>query len=446
LRATAVTGDEFSERLDPLGPNLKRFQLPFMSLTETQVAELVENYIRRPAELTEQTRSANVTKLVRFVRNGTKAINEIKTRQEVPYTEDKNSSLSRRQTAQCRQMHQWMTAVGTEIKDFELSRHELLLNYATFLLDYIRQDPTAVAAMTRLHKDWQTSCRENPDFQAWRSQHRSLHIKLHHIQIKSPPMPDRSACLCSALVSASSRLDPELLYTPPSTFDYQLEEYISNDPFLMAMLAPAAMIITDGTPSSLMPTIGELNKAILANLGITGGPPVTVMYIALVRILFGVSYTQNPSRLSGDIEANSNFMIACELFARQPVRQLDLGEAISRKYTPGLPIASLFNPKQFGLLRPMEWMTNPIDLLYCVNQILKDLARFFASDEGFLAFDDTIGLLLALLSISPPSNAIAIVSFLSRWECVPLSQNLLHAATMFGAAVEHILAFAKSAE
>jgi hypothetical protein len=262
--------------------------------------------------------------------------------------------------------------------------------------------------------------------------------------IGQQPQHDWSVALRSGIVTACCCLDSDLLYTPPSPFDSQLEEYIRHDQFLMSVLLPAALIITDGAPASLMSTIGELNKTILGSLGITGGPPVTVVYISLVRILFDLAYTENSEALSGDSQANSDFLIACELFGRQTVRQLRLCETITRKYTPGLGIASLFNSKQVGLLRPMEWMTNPIDLLYWVNQSLLQLAKYFASQAGFLSFDDTLGLMLALLSIGPPSNSIAIVAFLRTWQCVPLSQSLLHAANIFTVAVEHILAFGRA--
>jgi hypothetical protein len=310
-----------------------------------------------------------------------------------------------------------------------------------FLLDYVTKDGGAVAALGRFAKDWGQSCRQNSNFQTWSAQQRRLNARLRAI-LKKSSLPDHLSSLRSALVSASARLDPDLGYTPPSPFDEQLEEYIRNDPFLMSMLAPAALIITDGTPASLMSTVGELNKAILGSLGITGGPPVSVVYISLVRILFAVSYTQSSGKLAGDYRENCGFLIGCELFARQSVRQLNLGEAIAGKYIPGLPIVSMFNSKQFGLLRQMEWMTNPIDLLYCVNQGLLELAKYFASDSGFLSFDDTLGLLLALLSIAPPSNAIGIASFLRDWRCVTLSQSLVHAENFFSAAVEHIGGFA----
>jgi hypothetical protein len=90
------------------------------------------------------------------------------------------------------------------------------------------------------------------------------------------------------------------------------------------------------------------------------------------------------------------------------------------------------------MLKPMEALTNPIDLMHYVHKILGTLATGFAAGEQFLSFDDTLTLLLALLSLSPPVNAIAISAFVMKWETVQLSSVLSVGKNYFIAAVEHI--------
>jgi hypothetical protein len=413
-----------------------------MTLTDDDVSNLLQNYIRRPRELTEQAHAMNISKIARFLRNQQTTLQEIHARQPPSCPTFSNLDLNCRHSAMCRQIREWLDALTTQITDFEVSRREILINSVTVLLDYVQQNPPTVGCLARLSEDWQTASRENALYNAWCAQRHILKIRLDHIIRKASKVPD-SLLLRSSLVDASARLDPDRLYTPPSDFESQLEEYVKRDQILMSALIAGAMIITDVAPKSLMYTIGELNKAVLSSLGITGGPLVTTVYLALVRILFQISYTQNSAPLSGHFQANAHFLTGCELFAKQTVRQLDLCEAIATKFTPGLPIPTLFKSKQIGLLKPMEWMTNPIDLVSRIDQILVQLASFFSVEEGFLSFDDTLGLLLALLSIGPPSNAVAIARFLRTWECVLLSQHSSHASSVFIAAVEHILAFAR---
>jgi hypothetical protein len=262
-------------------------------------------------------------------------------------------------------------------------------------------------------------------------------------------------CLCSStgerdllrliqseIVSAVARYDSNFCFSPPSNFDQILEDFIEQDDVLRDLVQPAAVIAAEGTPGALMSTLGEFNIAILSKLGIKSGAARAVVYTSLVRYVFGIAYTIRPDDLLGTTEENAQFLVACETFAKQTVRDLKMTEAITCHYTPGLPIVSLFNQKQVRLLKAMELMTNPIDLMNHVNEILTTLAGHFASSEGFLSFDDTLTLLLALLSTSPPGNAIAITAFVAKWERVQLSKVVAFAKNYFVAAVDQIRSFA----
>jgi hypothetical protein len=146
----------------------------------------------------------------------------------------------------------------------------------------------------------------------------------------------------------------------------------------------------------------------------------------------------NSSALMGDTAENVAFMESCERYSSQSVLDLGLPDQLTKNYTPGLPLSSLFKSKQVQMLKVMEWMTNPIDLMYHVHATLGSLASLFANDELFLAFDDTLTLLLALMSLSPPVNAVPISRFVVQWEPVQLSSVIQVAKNYFIAAVEQI--------
>jgi hypothetical protein len=88
-------------------------------------------------------------------------------------------------------------------------------------------------------------------------------------------------------------------------------------------------------------------------------------------------------------------------------------------------------------------MTNPIDIVVHVHNILGTLATHFARSEGWLSFDDTLTLLLAILSVSPPINAAAIARFITKWSKVQPSKTVNVAGNYFIAAVEQIQKFNK---
>lgn len=253
--------------------------------------------------------------------------------------------------------------------------------------------------------------------------------------------PDYMKILKIELVTAASMYDSNFNYSPPSPLDKILAEYIYNS-HLAKMVEPTSAIIAEGTPEAAISTIGEFNLALLKNLNVTSGPPPSVIYISLIRLLFGISYTMG-RELAKYTDEDKQFLFYCEQFARQSVRDLKLSDFIMKKFTAGLPIQSIFRMKQVEMLMPMEFMTNPIDLMYHVNKILNALATFFASNEGFLSFDDTLTLLIALMSISPPSNAISISKFVNRWEIVQISSVVSIAKNYFIAAIEEIQNFGK---
>jgi hypothetical protein len=220
-----------------------------------------------------------------------------------------------------------------------------------------------------------------------------------------------------------------------------LEDYIWRSPDLSILVVPAATVVAEGTTMAMMSTLSEFNLAVLKALGVNSAPVRAIVYTSLVRFLFGIGYTVNPAQLMGNTAENAKFLMACDRFSAQTVRDLVLTKTITQQYTPGLTVRSMFKSKQVDLLRAMEMMTNPIDLMYYVHTILGSLASFFASSEKFLSFDDTLTLLLALMSIGPPGNAIPIASFVSKWEPVQLSSVVSVAKNYFVAAVEQIQLF-----
>jgi hypothetical protein len=243
------------------------------------------------------------------------------------------------------------------------------------------------------------------------------------------------------VVRAVENYEPTVNYSRPGPFDLLLEEYIHSTPELSVLVLPAAAVVAEGTPMALLATLGEFNVTIMNSLKISSALARAVVYTALVRFLFGIGYTLNPSELCGADARNVRFLKYCDKFASQTVRELVLTKVITKNFTPGLPVASMFKSKQVNLLKPMEMMTNPIDLVHYVHQVLGTLATCFAAGEHFLSFDDTLTLLLALLSLAPPVNAIGIAAFIQKWEAVQLSSVLSVSKNYFIAAVEQIQIF-----
>ena len=117
---------------------------------------------------------------------------------------------------------------------------------------------------------------------------------------------------------------------------------------------------------------------------------------------------------------------------------MKLSKDIVKGYTPGLTVQSLFKSKQVDMLKQMELMTNPIDLMKHVHSILQSLAAYFGNGKP-MSFDDTFTLLLALMSLSPPANAVSIAKFVSKWDDLQLSSVVGMSKNYFIAAVEQLM-------
>jgi hypothetical protein len=248
-----------------------------------------------------------------------------------------------------------------------------------------------------------------------------------------------------SIVLAAQTFDKDISYCPPSEFDELIEEYVRETPTLYSLVNGTATCIIEGKTADMAAHLGKFNMAVTDSLGLRSGQPRTIVYISLVRFLFGVAYSLKPDILTGDLEKHNDFLKYCDLFSKQSVRDLALSEPIAVLFTPGLPIATMFRSRQVAWLAPMEFMTNPIDLLYHIHAVLGNLAGYFGKGvkEQFLSFDDTLSLMLALMSLSPPANVLAIAEFLIQWEPIQVSNVLSLVMNYLIAGVEQMVAFGR---
>jgi hypothetical protein len=408
---------------------------------EPNLEAIISRYVLHSRRASDSDRSTGIGQLTRFIEKQQGILDELLATPPSEPSVKPDSRVRPRKIHIYRQVNIWIAEKSRELREFQIRHLRNLVTVCRGIADHVKETPNTTVALRTLSQEWRAATVKS-----------EVYDKMHHDRTRLSVF---ARCLCSSsaehdlvrtiqseMISAVGRYDSTFCYSPPSQFDDLLEGFIEKDPLLRDMVLPAAVIIAEGTPGALMSTLGEFNIALLSRLGITAGAPRAVVYTSLVRYVFGIAYAISPGSLLGTMQENSEFLVACELFAKQRVRDLKMSDVITRHYTPGLPIGSLFNQKQVRLLRAMELMTNPIDLMNHVNEILTTLAGHFAGSEGFLSFDDTLTLLLALLSTSPPGNAIPITTFVAKWERVQLSKAVAFAKDYFVAAVDQIRKFA----
>jgi hypothetical protein len=401
---------------------------------------LAARYIRHDPAVTDASHSASLASLARVLTKEGEVLDKLESDPESPPCVVFESICKPRLIPYLTQINIWLKEHTVRVHSFQVGFVRSLIEVATVATAYLRANHDAVCDAKKLVKDWRRAGLECPEFNEMRA-HRRVLYRWGRGMLTSNLRPDLTRLLQAELVIAMSKFDQTVSYAPPSYFDELLEDFLNSDPPLAKMIFPVGVMITRGDPAGLVPTLGELNLIIMSKLGIKSGGSRAVVFTCLVRFLFGIAYTIEPHPLIGDPSEKRIFFEACRRFSRQSVRDLQLSEAIIRSYTPGLQIASMFSSRHADLLKPMELMTNPIDLLNHVHETLGVLAAHFGSAGDFVSFDDMMTLLLALMSVNPPENAIAIAQFLTKWERVQLSRVITFAKNAYVGAVDQIRAF-----
>jgi hypothetical protein len=402
---------------------------------------LAARYIRHDASLSGAARSASLASLSRVLDKEGEVLARLERAPERAPALEFRAVCKPRLVPYLAQLNVWLAELTAEIDRIQVGLVRAVIAVAAFAAAYLRAHADAACDARRLVREWRACGADCAEFARARARRRALY-RWGRAMLASNLRPDLPRLLQGELVVAMSRFDQAVNYAPPSFFDELLEDFMHGDPRLGKMVCPVAIMITRGDPAGLVPTMGELNLIILSKLGIKAGGSRSVVFICLVRFLFGIAYTIDPRPLIGDPAEKLAFSEACRRFSHQSVRDLQLSDGIIKNYTPGLQIASMFSSKHTDLLKPMELMTNPIDLLNHVHETLGILAAHFGSAGDFVSFDDMMTLLLALMSVNPPENAIAIAAFLTKWERVQLSRVITFAKNAYVGAVDQIRGFA----
>lgn len=409
-------------------------------LSEERKQELRDTYIEMKHDITEDEKLENISLFDQFILETVDRMTVIRRKKNNLACAGVQLKLNQLSHI-VKQVDIWVKDMSDDLQQQKVARLQELVNETIFVRDTVIATPDTIG----LYEKWKVDAKRrlrDPELRRLELARNRLKSALNR-SIPKVLLGNIIENLKQKLVEATASYDSELCYAACSPFDYVFEEFIRCDKSLSGMVIPTAQIIIEGTSTALLSTIGEFNIAVLGKMNVHTDMAKVITYTALIRLVFSTAYTTDPRILAGTLEENERFMQACDRYGKQTVRDLCLSDPITKNYTKGLHVASLFRAKQVEILKPIEMMTNPIDMIMHVHHILNKLATFFAGNEGFISFDDTLTLLLALLSVSPPVNAVAISRFLMKWACVQISSLVNVAMNYYLAAVEQMQMFNK---
>lgn len=279
----------------------------------------------------------------------------------------------------------------------------------------------------------------NKNFKKMRFMFRALRTRLRRF-LKLAPAPNYKHVMREQLNSAFFKYDQQYYYAPPTYIDMITPFYLENSPF-KEMIEPTIVAFTDGQPDSAIVTVTSLADVIMEDLELSNTVSEGNRYIiwtSLLRYFFDEAYARRQD-LSKFDDANTLFVEKCDLYSNQSIGDLNLPKHISQRFNPYYLAPSLFRTKHLKNLQEMEFLICPIDIIMKICYSLTDIIKFFSRDANHkLAFDDTKVLLLVLVSISAPSNAVAIARFLHKWREICINDDMIKAVNTFIASVKVI--------
>lgn len=234
--------------------------------------------------------------------------------------------------------------------------------------------------------------------------------------ISTCQLPLLVADVKSNLSAAFYKYDDQDKYVNYPPLDKSLSIYLHHSQFTN-MLYPIFRVIADGQVKPALIALAELTELILVDIMNVEFVGRLVLYVSLVRVIFEESYTIYPE-LNRFSKANGEFLKRCHNFAEQTIGDISemLPDSISKNYTKGMLVKTMFKRKTVNLMQDMEYMYSPIDLILHIYKACNHLKSYFSKSAAILSEKHLNVLLLVLISVAPPSNAVSIARFIHHWQ------------------------------
>ena len=326
--------------------------------------------------------------------------------------------------------------IETEIYEFETEKLQEIIDNLTIVEEIAKNNPKINVKILQYCEDAGLKCSKTRSYRVLKKKLKSLNKKQEKMVRKSV-FPSITSQIRVEMVNSLNGFNEELEYCSPSILDEYITEYLTRS-FLAVDIKPTITIILSSPVEDAVVAINTFTQNVYEGLNIKSGPSQIALYYSVIRFLFNEMYP-NDSELNKYNDQNALFLKKCAVYSHKTVRDLKLDPSLVNGYTPGLPISSLFKSKQLGMMDQMDTMTNPLDLMFHVHFVVEKLANNFGKEGEFLAFDDVLTLLIALIAINPPANGYSIKEFISHWEGLQVSSRIGMAKNYFVAAVDHLM-------
>ena len=249
------------------------------------------------------------------------------------------------------------------------------------------------------------------------------------------PAPSYDMLIQGEVTASLFKYDQKLHYLPPLFIDSYIREFLCRSKF-SKMIDAAGSVFADGTLDAARTTLRELNASICEFLGRQTEQTMKITYLAIMRNLFEISYTEN-SILNRYRSANIEFSLRCEKFAKKTVSEAGIPESIIGNMRRRANVATLFRSKKVGSLQSLEFMLNPVDMYYAIYNVLQGIDSIVP--DANLTDEEKKIVIVSIVSVNPPSNMVSIIMFCKKWFGIVESREMKMVFRKFKEACDLIL-------
>ena len=319
--------------------------------------------------------------------------------------------------------------IQIEFQIFEYQKNALKegITIAQDILKAISTNSNLFADLKSLSRDLNIGCAASTKYQSLKKQKFLLKKYLKDLakQYKLPFVGSQE--LFHILNTPNINYKFNLVYCPPSNIDDQIWYYIKIHKQFFDNLNEIVLLIKSNEYEIVISLVLTLVFKLKEKIRINTEYSSSQLFCSIIRIIFDFSYDSNSLLNQFNLE-NSKFLIQSEEFLLKSISELNFRNEIQLKVLKRGNIKQLVNmfPKS---LKNIEFLTNPIDILYNINLIISSLSSIIGNiklnDEEIKKF------LISIISLNPPINFISILRFMDKWGNINMSLQMTKSLITF---------------
>jgi hypothetical protein len=316
-----------------------------------------------------------------------------------------------------------------------------VMDLAASLMEFMKYNTDYNVDSRKFVVDMQAAIDRNPKLGKFRFMKTAIQSKVRSL-VDGFPAPDIHRVTRDAFFRTHFVLEEGQLYSAPSVFDNILSFYLGKSD-LKEMIEPTILGILEGSIEGTLVTIASLAEMLCSILTPRSSQSLTlVCYCSLTRFLFDEAYTRD-REVSQFVEDDGTFLMKCDVISDCTVRSLRFSQGFKGRYGSKMRVSSLFREKQMSSIAKLGQLTNPIDISVVLQRAYALLLKFFGDSQASVQPADAGMLLLCLVAVNPPSNAVSMARFLKKWTALNLVPAALPAREAFIDAVDQIASMEK---